>query len=119
MLRSIIIIGLTAIVAACGFNDNRKVEQRTVKLSVSEVGDALEQATPGQSIKVMTLNLAHGRKDSINQWLVSSEQIRDNLDAIADYLKQADLDLVALQEADGPSGLFTKVCTQTTSRGAR
>ncbi|MBE9538887.1 MAG: endonuclease/exonuclease/phosphatase family protein [Proteobacteria bacterium] len=54
-------------------------------------------------MKLLTLNLAHGRKDSLNQWLVSAEQIRQNLDEVAAYLMEVGADVVALQEADGPS----------------
>ena len=55
------------------------------------------------TLKVMSLNLAHGRKDSINQFLVSGEQTRQNLDDIAEVLKQRDIDVLAVQEADAPS----------------
>lgn len=51
----------------------------------------------------MTLNIAHGRKDGANQILQSTEQIKANLDTIASMLKRERPDLVALQEADGPS----------------
>ena len=51
----------------------------------------------------MTLNLAHGRKDGINQLLLSGSTLQDNLRQIARVLVREDADLVALQEADGPS----------------
>ena len=63
-------------------------------------------------LKLLTLNIAHGRKDSFNQLLVPNGTIVDNLDDIAELLKKVDADVVALQEADGPSawsGYFNHV----------
>jgi len=56
-----------------------------------------------QTLKVMTLNLAHGRKDGINQLLKSGGAIRRNLEEIAAFLDKRGADIVALQEADAPS----------------
>ena len=56
-----------------------------------------------KTLKVMTLNLAHGRKDSMNQLLLSKDSIRSNLVDIAVVLQQQQADVVALQEADAPS----------------
>jgi endonuclease/exonuclease/phosphatase family metal-dependent hydrolase len=59
---------------------------------------------PGQrTLKVMTLNIAHGRGDSFHQLLQGSDTTLSNLDTIATLLKNTDADVVALQEADGPS----------------
>lgn len=54
-------------------------------------------------IRVMSLNLAHGRKDALNQLLVSTNTIGNNLKEIAQLLNREHVDVVALQEADGPS----------------
>ena len=51
----------------------------------------------------MTLNLAHGRKDGLNQLLKSAGSIRRNLGEIATVLDDRGADIVALQEADAPS----------------
>ena len=55
------------------------------------------------TLKVMTLNLAHGRKDGLNQLLKSEGSIRRNLEEIATFLDRHGADIVALQEADAPS----------------
>jgi endonuclease/exonuclease/phosphatase family metal-dependent hydrolase len=55
------------------------------------------------TLKVMTLNLAHGRKDGINQILKSEGAIRQNLEEISTLLDKRNADIVALQEADAPS----------------
>lgn len=57
----------------------------------------------GPAMTVLSLNVAHGRNQSMNQLLVSTEQTRANLLRIADTLQAAQADVVALQEADGPS----------------
>jgi endonuclease/exonuclease/phosphatase family metal-dependent hydrolase len=60
-------------------------------------------AFTAETLKVMSLNIAHGRKDGINQLFLSGSTIRKNLDEIAAVLVQRDADIVALQEADAPS----------------
>jgi endonuclease/exonuclease/phosphatase family metal-dependent hydrolase len=54
-------------------------------------------------LRIMTLNIAHGRGDSFHQLLQSSATTRTNLDSIATLLKDSGAHVVALQEADGPS----------------
>ena len=64
---------------------------------------AISQAIDTKTLTLLTLNVAHGRKDAFNQMLVPSTSILNNLDKIAALLREADADVVALQEADGPS----------------
>ena len=56
------------------------------------------------TLRVLTLNVAHGRKDGTNQLFLKKETIEANLIEIAEVLIKTDADIVALQEADGPSG---------------
>ena len=51
-------------------------------------------------LSVLTLNLAHGRKDSFNQMLQKTDTTRSNLQDITDFLNDSGADLIALQEAD-------------------
>ena len=64
-----------------------------------------EPSSPGSShsIKLMTLNIAHGRKDGGHQMFQKTATIKSNLDDIAAVLRREKPDVVALQEADGPS----------------
>ncbi len=62
-----------------------------------------EILVPEQSLTVMTLNLAHGRKTAFHQILQSPATIQANLTEIANLLKTYQPHLVGLQEADGPS----------------
>jgi endonuclease/exonuclease/phosphatase family metal-dependent hydrolase len=54
-------------------------------------------------IRVMTLNVAHGRSDSINQLLLDKSSVEENVARISQLLLDSGADIVALQEADGPS----------------
>ena len=55
------------------------------------------------TVTILSLNLAHGRKSSMNQILVSKKKTYANLDGIAKLLKEVQPDLAAFQEADDPS----------------
>ena len=55
------------------------------------------------SMKVLTLNLAHGRGQRWHQWLLNRPAIEANLARIAAMLRRESPDVVGLQEADGPS----------------
>jgi endonuclease/exonuclease/phosphatase family metal-dependent hydrolase len=52
---------------------------------------------------VLTLNLAHGRGNGLHQALQGQQTARDNLGRVAAFLRAVGPDIVALQEADGPS----------------
>lgn len=54
-------------------------------------------------LRVATLNIAHGRRDSANQMLLSEEAVRGNLLYLARLLDRSQADAIALQEADAPS----------------
>ena len=54
-------------------------------------------------LRVMTLNIAHGRGLALNQALVSDKSTRGNLDAVGDVVGAQRLHVLALQEADASS----------------
>lgn len=54
-------------------------------------------------LRVLTLNLAHGRRDGFHQAFQRRDTIRRNLSAVAEMLRREAPDVVAFQEADGPS----------------
>jgi endonuclease/exonuclease/phosphatase family metal-dependent hydrolase len=67
-------------------------------------------------VRLLTLNVAHGRKLATHQALLSPATVRRNLEEIATLLRDSRADVVALQEADGPSawsGNFDHVETLT------
>lgn len=55
------------------------------------------------TLRVLSLNMAHGRNDSFSQLLIDEQKIRENLDEIVAFLKREDADIVTLQEADEAS----------------
>ena len=63
-----------------------------------------EQVYPDSALRIATLNMAHGRKDSFNQLLVGEGSHKKNLEDIADVLARYRPHVVALQEADAESG---------------
>lgn len=69
----------------------------------TSLADTAPTPYTGNTLSIMSLNLAHGRKDSLNQLLVSKERTRKNLSDIAEVFKRTQVDVIALQEADGPS----------------
>ena len=80
-------------------------QQRTFYSSNIEPDNAinLQQDYPESVLRVATLNLAHGRKDSFNQLFVGENSHKENLNDIADVLSQHKPHIVALQEADAAS----------------
>lgn len=68
-------------------------------LSTSSVADAVNES----SLRIMTVNIAHGRGESFHQLLQRTKTTLTNLDSIAALLRCSGADIVALQEADGPS----------------
>lgn len=56
-----------------------------------------------EGLTVMTLNLAHGRSDGFHQALQRRRTIEANLSRVAQVLARERPQVVALQEADGPS----------------
>ncbi|MFC1688045.1 endonuclease/exonuclease/phosphatase family protein [Pseudomonadota bacterium] len=54
-------------------------------------------------LRVVTLNMAHGRKDGKNQMFLNGETIRANLVELGQLLDRADAHVIALQEADAES----------------
>jgi len=80
----------------------------------------IQQGCPASVLRVATLNIAHGRKDSINQIFVSENTFKKNLDDIADVLNQYKPQVVALQEADAASrwsGSFDHVAYLASAAG--
>ena len=60
-------------------------------------------ATDGETLRLMSLNIAHARRKAQHQSLLKDSTIRRNLELIADVLEREKPHVVALQEADGPS----------------
>jgi endonuclease/exonuclease/phosphatase family metal-dependent hydrolase len=89
------------------FSQPLSTEQRSTRLEVqydtTVDQSAINNRDDKSSIKVLSLNMAHGRKDSFTQFFVSKTEIRQNLADIAEFLQREGADIVTLQEADAPS----------------
>ncbi len=71
-------------------------------------------------LTVLSLNLAHGRSDSFHQAFLPTAAINGNLGDVGDLLQRIGADVVAVQEADGPSvwsGRFDHVAHLATHAG--
>jgi len=69
-------------------------------------------------LRVLTLNVAHGRKDGPNQVFLARSRFLDNLAHISQTLQSVGADVVALQEADGPSAWSGRFDHAATLAGA-
>jgi len=94
-------LGLVAVVA-CATLDPRHRTTYNADIQADK-NITVQQADMDSVIRVATLNLAHGRKDSINQLFVWGNTFKENLDDIADVLSLHKPHVVALQEADAVS----------------
>ena len=87
------------------------VEMRSIDNAVPSLSVSPADSKP-LTLKILTLNVAHGRSNGRHQALQSTKTIRSNLDQISELLVREAPDVVALQEADGPaiwSGNFNHV----------
>jgi endonuclease/exonuclease/phosphatase family metal-dependent hydrolase len=71
---------------------------------VFESGDASRAAPAAEGLRLMTLNLAHGRGTGFHQALQGEARARANLAEIEAMLQREQPHVIALQEADRPSG---------------
>jgi len=89
------------------FTNPSPVDQRTAALEVNHDStvdkSTMKHLVDKLTIKILSLNLAHGRKDSFSQFQVNEAETRENLLEIAEFLKRENADIVSLQEADKPS----------------
>ena len=76
---------------------------RRAVLPASEPAAPPFEAPAPHAIRLLTLNVAHGRTLATHQALLSPRTVRRNLEEVAHLLRAARADVVALQEADGPS----------------
>ena len=101
---SVCLSGMIVFVASCGINPAVQQPDTPTKAHKAERPashtDLLALTGP---LTVLSLNVAHGRKDAINQLMLSEQTIHQNLNEVAAVLKHSNADIVALQEADGPS----------------
>jgi endonuclease/exonuclease/phosphatase family metal-dependent hydrolase len=80
----------------------QRLRERSERWRRPPIDQSAEGNTPG-AVRLLTLNVAHGRKLATHQALLSPGTVLKNLEEIACLLRESRADVVALQEADGPS----------------
>jgi endonuclease/exonuclease/phosphatase family metal-dependent hydrolase len=95
----LVVILLLQSCASAEFRTTPVVQSLQEKAAVNSVS----RVSGDEVLKIMTLNIAHGRGEGFHQLLQNGAEAQSNLDAIATLLKQQHPDIAALQEADGPS----------------
>lgn len=107
--RSPVCLGLLAVVlllqscASAEFRTTPVVQFLPETATVNRLSRVSRGRVPDEVLKVITLNIAHGRGEGFHQLLQNGAETQANLDAIAALLNQHRPDIAALQEADGPS----------------
>lgn len=100
-------LALTSLAGCSLFATPLSTEQRTSEIEVQHAlsfdKTVSRYGSASSTLRVLSLNMAHGRKDSFSQFFVSEAEIRQNLAEIAEFLKRENADIVTLQEADSPS----------------
>lgn len=91
---------ITTLVACAGVP---AAETGTPQLLTINKAESATMPAPNSTLRVASLNIAHGRGDSLNQMLVSNGAIRQNLESIASFLQKNEIHVAALQEVDAPS----------------
>jgi len=94
---------LDAFYRVSGTTDGWKDESEITPPIMHALNQIKEEDHRSNLLRVMTLNVAHGRKNGCHQFLQRTTTIKSNLDDVASVIKRKGPDLVALQEADGPS----------------
>jgi endonuclease/exonuclease/phosphatase family metal-dependent hydrolase len=98
MCKKILCVLLAIWVSGCtSVGDSRTVYNNDIEADQSISVDA---EYSGNTLRIATLNLAHGRKDSFSQFFLSHATIKKNLKDIADVLNRYKPQVVAFQEAD-------------------
>jgi endonuclease/exonuclease/phosphatase family metal-dependent hydrolase len=62
-----------------------------------------EPGPPASALRLVSLNMAHGRGTAFHQSFEADDSFAPRLDALGAFLARVDPHIVALQEADGPS----------------
>jgi len=95
-------LGSVLVLQGCATADPRS-RPDVHSFDVPAVTSVEVQEGEASTLRVMTLNIAHGRGEAFHQLLQNTDTTIENLNKISAVLKREQPDVVALQEADGPS----------------
>lgn len=94
-----LVLGM-ALTASLAWASNRRSALTVSKIKPSS---KLTRKAKAGHLRLVTLNVAHGRKTGLHQYLQSKKKIIGNLNDIAKVIRREAPDVVAVQEADAPS----------------
>jgi len=100
--RKAVLLPLSLVLASCATSE-RHAEPQIYNHAETAALTQVSEPTRGNTLKVMTLNIAHGRGTSFHQLLQSTATTKANLDTIAMLLKREAPDVASLQEIDSRS----------------
>jgi endonuclease/exonuclease/phosphatase family metal-dependent hydrolase len=87
-------------------------QRRFARRARAPIAAPHSRATPAREadhLRLLSLNIAHARRKARHQSLLRQPSIRRNLALIAGVIEREEPDIVALQEADGPSSWSGKI----------
>jgi endonuclease/exonuclease/phosphatase family metal-dependent hydrolase len=93
------VLSLLVLLTSCATTERRVEPEIYRHAEIGPSQKAVRTASP-HTLRVMTLNIAHGRGDSFHQLFQSTATTLDNLDVIAMVLKREAPDVASLQETD-------------------
>jgi endonuclease/exonuclease/phosphatase family metal-dependent hydrolase len=96
------VIALVAVLAAAGCVSHNLSPQPEF-FAPSHVRQNGASREHHHSLRLLSVNLAHGRGNGFHQALQGDDKARTNLDAIESLISRESPDVVAFQEADAPS----------------
>ncbi len=101
IVRAVLIAVLAAVTAAgCVTHNLGPQPEFFTPEHARENGDSRNHE---HTIRMLSVNLAHGRGNGFHQALQGEEEARRNLDAVEALIRRESPDVVAFQEADAPS----------------
>ena len=104
MRRRVLFFGLLTLVAAATLQAMFRASLPTdVELPRIDASGAFPRESAAHGLRIMTLNLAHGRELSFHQSMLRRARVASNLSRVSEIFVRERPDLITLQEADGPS----------------
>ena len=98
----ILIVLMLLFIGTRGSADDIDLNDHVIAIPVQDTYHPIKQQVR-DTLTLVSLNIAHGRNTSLNQIFVGQAKTQLNLQNIAEFFNQVNADIVATQEADGPS----------------
>jgi endonuclease/exonuclease/phosphatase family metal-dependent hydrolase len=100
-MRNILSISLACFLIFASCTGDLPINESPIQSNQTGVNTSSMKTRHDQNLlKVMTLNMAHGRGSSIHQLFLTTSQIKKNLQTISHVIRRENPYIVSLQEAD-------------------